>query len=73
MALNSVLDQHIQYTAKYNSVNTEFQLFSKNILHNISHIPEKNLVHVKTKLQNTCEKYCEVKVPFKYKKVIQKL
>ena len=36
-------------------------------------MPEQNLAHVKTKLRNTCKKYCKIKVPFKYKEVIKKL
>ena len=49
MALNYELDQHIPYTVNYNSINTEFEVFYQNILRNISHIPEQNLAHVKTK------------------------
>ena len=61
IALNYGLDQHIPYTINYNSINTEFELFYQNILRNISHIPEQNATHVKTKLQNTCKKYCIIK------------
>ena len=50
MVLNYGLDQHIPYTVNYNSINTEFKLFYQNILCDISHIPEQNLAHVKTKL-----------------------
>ena len=49
MALNYELDQHKPYTVNYNSINTEFEVFYQNILRNISHIPEQNLAHVKTK------------------------
>ena len=73
MALNYGLAQHKSYTMNYNSINTEFELFYQNILRDISHIPEQNLAHVKTKLRSTCEKYCKIKVPFKYKEVIKKL
>ena len=57
----------------YNSINTEFELFYQNILRDISHIPEQTLAHVKTKLRYTCEKYCKIKIPFKYKEVIKKM
>ena len=73
MALNYVLYQHIQNTVSYNSIKTEFELFYQNILRDISHIPEQTLAHVKTKLRNTCEKYCKTKIPWKYKEVIKKL
>ena len=48
------------------------ELFYQNILHDISHVPEQTLEHVKTKLRNTCEKYCQTKIPFKYKEFIKK-
>ena len=31
------------------------------------------MAHVKTKLGNTCKKYCKIKIPFKHKEVIKKL
>ena len=71
MALNYGLDQHIPYTICYDSINTEFELFYQNILCDFSHIPEQNLANFKTKLRNTCKKYCKIKVPFKYKEVIK--
>ena len=73
MALNYGLDQHIPYTISYNSINTEFEVVYQNILRHISHIPEQNLANVKKKSRNTCEKYCKIKVPFKYKEVIKKV
>ena len=73
VAPNYGLDQQIPYTVNYNSINKEFELFYQNILRDTSHIPEQNLAHVKSKFQNTCEKYCKIKVPFKYKEVIKKL
>ena len=73
MALNYGLDQYIPCTVNYSSINTTFELFFQNILWDISHMPEQNLADVKTKLRNTCKKYCKIKVPFKYKEVIKKL
>ena len=73
VAPNYGLDQQIPYTVNYNSINKEFELFYQNILRDTSHIPEQTLANVKTKFQNTCEKYCKIKVPFKYKEVIKKL
>ena len=64
MALNYGLDQHIPCRVSYNSINTDFEL---------SHIPEQTLAHVKTKFRNTCEKYCKIKIPFKYKEVLKKI
>ena len=39
MAFNYGLDHHVPYTVNYNSINTEFELFYRNILRNIFHIP----------------------------------
>ena len=36
-------------------------------------MPENEISKVKTKLRNTCEKYCHVKVPYKQKKIISNL
>ena len=40
---------------------------------NVSHIPENDLSIIKTKFRNTCEKYCNVKVSYKYKDIVSKL
>ena len=71
MALNYGLHQHIPYTVSYNSINTEFELFYQNIIRDISHLPAQTLAHVKTKLRNTCKKYCKITILFKYKEVIK--
>ena len=39
----------------------------------ISHTPENYLSSLKTKLRNTCEKYSEIRVPYKYKKITDQL
>ena len=65
MAINYGLDQRMSYTVNYNSINTKFDLFYQNILLDISHIAEQNLAYVKTKLQNTCKKYCKIRLLFK--------
>ena len=39
----------------------------------ISHIPEKCLSSLKTKLQNACKKCRKIRVPYKYKKTIDQL
>ena len=36
-------------------------------------MPENEISQVKTKLRNTCEKYCHVKVPYKQKKIVSNL
>ena len=39
----------------------------------ISNIPERELAQNKTKLRNSCEKYCNVKVPKHQRNVINNL
>ena len=39
----------------------------------MSHIPENYLSSLKTKLRNSCEKYRKIRVPYKYKKIIDQL
>ena len=37
------------------------------------HIPEDHLAHIKTKLRNTCERYSKIRVPYKYRKIVEAL
>ena len=67
------LDQHIPYNIDNNSIKTEFELFYQNLLQHNSHLQEHTLSWIKAKLRNTCEKYCNIKTPYKYEKVIQNL
>ena len=61
-ALSYGLDHHIPMKANRNAVSTEFEHFFQNLLKDISNIPERELAQIKTKLRNSCEKYCNVKV-----------
>ena len=54
------LDRHIPRKADRNTVRTEFERLSQNLLGDITHIPENQVGQIKTKLRNTCEKYCNV-------------
>ena len=36
-------------------------------------IPENELQQMKTKLRNTCERYCNIKVPYKQRQIIKNL
>ena len=35
----------------------------------MSHVSDEELSHLKTKLGNTCDKYSQIHVPYKYEKV----
>ena len=72
-ALSYGLDHYIPCKFDSNIINTDFEQFYQSILKDVSHIPENNLSRFKRKLRNTCEKYSKIHVPYKNKKVIDKL
>ena len=67
------LDHHIPTNINKKAIFTEFEQFFQTLLRDISHIPENELNRIKTKLRNTCEKYCNVKVPYKCRDIVYKL
>ena len=65
------LDYHVPTTnINKNSIVTEFELFFQKLLKDISNIPETEISKVRTKLCNTCEKYCNINVPYAQRKII---
>ena len=56
-----------------NNVNTEFELFYQNFLRDNSNLNENLLSRIKTKVRSTCEKYCNIKTPYKYRKIVDDL
>ena len=73
LALSYGLENHIPTKTSHIAINTEFEQFYQRLLHDISHIPEEDLAHIKTKLPNTCKKYSEIRVPNKYRKIVETL
>ena len=73
IALSYGLENHIPTKTSHIAINTEFEQFYQRLLHYISHIPEEDLAHIETKLRNTCEKYSKIKVPYKYRKIVETL
>ena len=57
----------------YVTIEVILRLNLKNLLNDISHIPEVQLSQVKTKLRDACEKYCRIKIPYKHHKTIENL
>ena len=51
----------------------EYELIYQNFLQDNFYLPEHTLSRNKTKLRYTCKKYCNIKKPYKYQKVIQNL
>ena len=73
IALSYGLDTHIPSRTNANMIYTEFEVFYQGLLKDIGNIPETELQLIKTKLRNTCEKYTKIKVPYKYRKMINEL
>ena len=72
-ALSSSLYEHISIGLNPNKLFTEFEIFYQNILNDLPNLPEHNTMALKTKLRHTCEKYSQIKVPYKYRTVIDNL
>ena len=72
-ALSFGLDQHIPTNINRNSIQTEFESFYQELVNDMPNISENKLQQVKTKLRNTCERYCNIKVPYKQKQIIKTL
>ena len=72
-ALSLGLDQHIPTTLNRNNLHTEFEYFYQNITNDISHLSEDDVIELKTKLCHICEKYSDIKVPYKYQRTIDTL
>ena len=70
-ALSYGLDHHISSKVNRNRIYTEFEQFYQSLLKDISHVPDEDLSHLKTKLRNTCDKYSQICIPYKYKKTIE--
>ena len=73
VALSYGLDHKIPICNNRNNTRIEFEYFYQNLLNEISHIPEVQLRKVKTKLRDSCEKHCRIKVPYKHRKNIENL
>ena len=71
--LSFVLDEHIPSVCNWNKLFTEFEMFYQNILKDISHLNNDVITRLKTKLRHTCDKYSRIKVPYKYRNVINNL
>ena len=71
LALCYGLDQDIPNNSTRNTIKTEFELIYQGLLK--KNIPEEQISAIKTKLRRTCESYCNIHVPRKYKKVIERL
>ena len=72
-ALSFGLGYHIPNQSSYNTTETEFGTFYQSSLPNLSHIPYNQLSKLKSKFRNACHKYDNIKVPYKYQKIVKDL
>ena len=72
-ALSFGLDEYILSACNRSKLFTEFEMFYQNILKDISHLNNDVITRLKTKLRHTCNKYSRIKVPYKYRNVINNL
>ena len=73
LTLSYGLENRITTKISRIAINTEFEQFYHRLLHDISHIPEESLAHIKTKSLNTCEKYSKMRDPYKHRKIVETL
>ena len=73
LALSFGLDRHISSKLNENDIKTEFECLYQDIVKNVSTLSEDEKGFLKTKLRNTCDKYKNVKIPFKQQTVINTL
>ena len=72
-ALSYGLYHYTTTNIKKNSIVTEFELFFQNLWKDISNMSEAEISKIKTKLGKTCEKYCNIKVPYGQRKIVSNL
>ena len=72
-ALSFGLDQHIPTNINRNSIQTKFESFYQRLVIDMPNIPENELQQAQTKLRNTCERYCNIKVSYKQRQIIKSL
>ena len=72
-ALSCGLDHHIPSKVNGKRIYTEFEQFYQSLVKDIPLVPHEDLSHLKTKLRNTSDKYSQIYIPYKYKKIIEQL
>ena len=70
-ALAFGLDHHIPTKTKRNVIETEFELYFQSIHRYANEIAESKISYLKTKLRNICNKYNRIRVPYKYRKIVE--
>ena len=73
LALSNGLEYQIPVKSFRVAINTEFEQFYQRLLHDISCSQEKDIERIKTNLRTTCVKYSKIRVPYKYRKIVETL
>ena len=56
-----------------NIIDTEFELYFQSINRYANDIPDNKISHLKTKVRNICDRYNHIRVPYKFRKIVEKL
>ena len=72
-ALAFRLDHHIPIKTDKNIIDSEYELYFQNINRYVDDIPDNKNSHLKTKLRNICDRYNRIRVPYKFRKTVEKL
>ena len=67
IVLSYGLEKHIRDSTNKSLIYTKFEHIYQNLLKNIKDLLEANRCRIKTKMRKTCEKYSEIKVPYKHR------
>ena len=70
IVLSNGLEKHISDSTNKSLIYTKFEHIYQNLLKNIKDLLEANRCRITTKMRKTCEKYSEIKVPYKHRERI---
>ena len=73
IALSYGLEKYIPDSTNKSLICTKFEHIYQNLLNNIKDLLEANRCRIKMKMRKTCEKYSEIKVPYKDRERIRNL
>ena len=69
----SGLDAQVPTRSNKNIIDTKFELYFQSINRYVNDIPDNEISHLKTKLRNICDRYNRIRVPYTFRKIVEKL
>ena len=66
-------DHHIPTRTNKNIIDIEFELYFQSINRYVNDISDNKISHLKTKLRNIPDRYQRIRVPYKFRKTVEKL